>query len=39
MIDRFSDLALFIGLIYLYSQLGRTDYVLVASLAMIFAHR
>jgi CDP-diacylglycerol--glycerol-3-phosphate 3-phosphatidyltransferase len=36
-IDRFSDLSLFIGLIYLYSQLGRTDYVMVASLAMMFA--
>ena len=36
-IDRFSDLALFIGLIYLYSQLGRTDYVMVAALAMTFA--
>ena len=36
-IDRFSDLALFIGLIYLYSQLGRTDYVMVTALAMMFA--
>jgi CDP-diacylglycerol--glycerol-3-phosphate 3-phosphatidyltransferase len=36
-IDRFSDLSLFIGLIYLYSQLGRTDYVMVAALAMMFA--
>ena len=36
-IDRFSDIALFIGLIYLYSQLGRTDYVMVTSLAMMFA--
>jgi CDP-diacylglycerol--glycerol-3-phosphate 3-phosphatidyltransferase len=35
-IDRFSDLALFIGLIFLYSQLGRTDYVMVAALAMMF---
>jgi CDP-diacylglycerol--glycerol-3-phosphate 3-phosphatidyltransferase len=34
--DRFSDLALFLGLIYLYSALGRTDYVLVTALAMIF---
>lgn len=34
--DRFSDLALFLGLIYLYSTLGRTDYVLVSALAMIF---
>ena len=30
-IDRFSDIALFIGLIYLYSSMGRTDYALVAS--------
>jgi CDP-diacylglycerol--glycerol-3-phosphate 3-phosphatidyltransferase len=36
-IDRFSDIALFIGLIYLYSHLGRTDYVMVASLAMMFS--
>jgi CDP-diacylglycerol--glycerol-3-phosphate 3-phosphatidyltransferase len=36
-IDRFSDIALFIGLIYLYSRMGRTDYALVASLAMMFA--
>jgi CDP-diacylglycerol--glycerol-3-phosphate 3-phosphatidyltransferase len=36
-IDRFSDISLFIGLIYLYSQHGRTDYVMVAALAMMFA--
>jgi CDP-diacylglycerol--glycerol-3-phosphate 3-phosphatidyltransferase len=36
-IDRFSDIALFIGLIYLYSRLGRTDYVMVTALAMMFA--
>jgi CDP-diacylglycerol--glycerol-3-phosphate 3-phosphatidyltransferase len=36
-IDRFSDIALFIGLIYLYSDNGRTDYALIASLAMMFA--
>jgi CDP-diacylglycerol---glycerol-3-phosphate 3-phosphatidyltransferase len=36
-IDRFSDIALFIGLIYLYSSLGRSDYVMVASFAMMFA--
>jgi CDP-diacylglycerol---glycerol-3-phosphate 3-phosphatidyltransferase len=36
-IDRFSDIGLFIGLIYLYSSLGRTDYVMVASFAMMFA--
>jgi CDP-diacylglycerol--glycerol-3-phosphate 3-phosphatidyltransferase len=36
-IDRFSDIALFIGLIYLYSSRGRTDYALITSLAMMFA--
>ena len=36
-IDRFSDISLFIGLIYLYSSMGRTDYALIASLAMMFA--
>jgi CDP-diacylglycerol---glycerol-3-phosphate 3-phosphatidyltransferase len=36
-IDRFSDIALFLGLIYLYSSKGRTDYVMVASIAMMFA--
>jgi CDP-diacylglycerol---glycerol-3-phosphate 3-phosphatidyltransferase len=36
-IDRFSDLALFIGLIYLYSSLHRTEYVVVTALAMMFA--
>jgi CDP-diacylglycerol---glycerol-3-phosphate 3-phosphatidyltransferase len=36
-IDRFSDIALFIGLIYLYSTMGRTDYVMIAALAMMFA--
>jgi CDP-diacylglycerol--glycerol-3-phosphate 3-phosphatidyltransferase len=35
-LDRFSDIALFLGLIYLYSDLRRTDYVLVAALAMMF---
>jgi CDP-diacylglycerol--glycerol-3-phosphate 3-phosphatidyltransferase len=35
--DRFSDISLFIGLIYLYSQHGRTDYVMVTALAMMFA--
>jgi CDP-diacylglycerol--glycerol-3-phosphate 3-phosphatidyltransferase len=34
--DRFSDLALFLGLVYLYSRLGRTDYVLITALAMTF---
>ena len=36
-IDRFSDLALFIGLIYLYSSRGRTDYVMVAAIALTFS--
>jgi CDP-diacylglycerol--glycerol-3-phosphate 3-phosphatidyltransferase len=36
-IDRFSDIALFIGLIYLYSERGRTDYVMVTAIAMLFA--
>src|SRR6476469_8485310 len=35
-IDRFSDIVLFIGLIYLYASRGRTDYALVTSLAMMF---
>jgi CDP-diacylglycerol--glycerol-3-phosphate 3-phosphatidyltransferase len=36
-IDRFSDLSLFIGLIFLYSSLQRTNYVIIAALAMMFA--
>jgi CDP-diacylglycerol--glycerol-3-phosphate 3-phosphatidyltransferase len=36
-LDRFSDLALFTGLIWLYSTLGRHDYVLVATLTLIFS--
>ena len=36
-IDRFSDISLFIGLIYLYSRMGRTDYVMLSALAMMFA--
>jgi CDP-diacylglycerol---glycerol-3-phosphate 3-phosphatidyltransferase len=36
-IDRFSDLSLFIGLIYLYSEEHRTDYVMITALAMMFA--
>jgi CDP-diacylglycerol---glycerol-3-phosphate 3-phosphatidyltransferase len=36
-LDRFSDLALFTGLIWLYSKLGRSDYVLIATLALIFS--
>jgi CDP-diacylglycerol--glycerol-3-phosphate 3-phosphatidyltransferase len=35
--DRFSDMLLFIGLIYLYSNLGRTDYVLITALALMFS--
>lgn len=35
--DRFSDISLFIGLIYLYSKLGRTDYVMITALTMMFA--
>jgi len=35
-LDRFSDIALFLGLIHLYSNLRRTDYVLVTALAMMF---
>ena len=36
-LDRFSDIALFLGLTYLYASLRRTDYVMVASLAMMFS--
>jgi CDP-diacylglycerol--glycerol-3-phosphate 3-phosphatidyltransferase len=36
-LDRFSDLALLVGLIYLYSKLGRTDYVMIAALTLIFS--
>jgi len=36
-IDRFSDLALSVGLIVLYASLERTDYVLITSIAMVFA--
>ena len=36
-LDRFSDLALLVGLIYLYAKLGRTDYVLVAALTLVFS--
>jgi CDP-diacylglycerol--glycerol-3-phosphate 3-phosphatidyltransferase len=36
-LDRFSDFALFLGLIYLYAGLQRTDYVMVAALAMMFS--
>jgi len=36
-IDRFSDLALWVGLIVLYASLVRVDYVLITSLTMVFA--
>ena len=36
-LDRFSDLALFTGLIWLYAEVGRNGYVLVATLALIFS--
>src|SRR5690242_19845168 len=36
-LDRFSDIALFLGLIYLYSKLHRTDYVMVCALALTFS--
>ncbi len=36
-LDRFSDLALFTGLIWLYSKRGREGYVLVATSALIFS--
>jgi CDP-diacylglycerol--glycerol-3-phosphate 3-phosphatidyltransferase len=36
-LDRLSDLALFLGLIYLYADLGRPDYVMVAAFAMVFS--
>jgi CDP-diacylglycerol---glycerol-3-phosphate 3-phosphatidyltransferase len=36
-LDRFSDLALVTGLIFLYSKLGRSDYVLIAALTLIFS--
>jgi CDP-diacylglycerol--glycerol-3-phosphate 3-phosphatidyltransferase len=35
-LDRLSDIALFLGLIYLYADRGRTGYVMVTSLAMMF---
>ena len=36
-LDRFSDLALSTGLIFLYSTMGRSDYVLIAALTLIFS--
>jgi len=35
--DRFSDITLFIGLIYLYAKLGRVDFVIITALAMMFS--
>jgi len=35
--DRFSDITLFIGLIYLYAHLERVDYVIVTALTMMFS--
>lgn len=36
-LDRFSDIALFLGLIYLYASLRRTDYMMITALAMMFS--
>jgi CDP-diacylglycerol--glycerol-3-phosphate 3-phosphatidyltransferase len=36
-LDRFSDISLFLGLIYLYATVRRTDYVMVVALAMMFS--
>jgi phosphatidylglycerophosphate synthase len=36
-LDRFSDLALLVGLIHLYSSLVRSDYVLIAALTLTFS--
>jgi CDP-diacylglycerol---glycerol-3-phosphate 3-phosphatidyltransferase len=36
-LDRFSDIALFLGLIYLYASVRRTDYVMITALAMMFS--
>ena len=36
-LDRFSDFALVTGLIFLYSTRGRSDYVAIASLTLIFS--
>ncbi len=35
--DRFSDITLFIGLIYLYAERGHPGYVMVTALAMMFS--
>jgi CDP-diacylglycerol--glycerol-3-phosphate 3-phosphatidyltransferase len=36
-LDRFSDLALFLGLVYLYASLGRPDYVMITALTLVFS--
>ncbi len=36
-IDRFSDILLFIGLLHLYTELDRSDYVLITALALMFS--
>src|SRR5205814_4396479 len=36
-LDRFSDRALLTGLIFLYSKVGRSDYVMIAALTLIFS--
>jgi CDP-diacylglycerol--glycerol-3-phosphate 3-phosphatidyltransferase len=36
-LDRFSDISLFLGLIYLYSQRQRTDYVMITALGLMFS--
>ena len=36
-LDRFSDLALLTGLIFLYSKQHRSDYVMIAALTLIFS--
>ena len=35
--DRFSDITLFIGLVYLYAKVGHVNYVIVTALAMMFS--
>jgi CDP-diacylglycerol---glycerol-3-phosphate 3-phosphatidyltransferase len=35
--DRFSDITLFIGLIYLYAHVKHVDYVIITALAMMFS--
>jgi CDP-diacylglycerol--glycerol-3-phosphate 3-phosphatidyltransferase len=35
--DRFSDITLFIGLVYLYAKVRHVDYVIITALAMMFS--